>query len=87
MAWVMALSSWRMSWVLRAIAADAGVMYLPPLEVFCNKDGCLTRVGDDLVVFDEGHLTPAGSRLLMEASYSLLFSTPTAGVAPPRAPR
>ncbi|MGR9461847.1 hypothetical protein [Rhizobium leguminosarum] len=39
-------------------------------DVLCNREGCLTRVGDghdDLIAWDYGHLTLAGSIYLMNA--------------------
>jgi peptidoglycan/LPS O-acetylase OafA/YrhL len=56
-----------MSGLDRALArfsASAGVEYISPLGVFCDPDGCLTRIGADLeslTAWDEAHLTVAGS--------------------------
>jgi peptidoglycan/LPS O-acetylase OafA/YrhL len=45
-----------------------GVPYYSVKQQFCNAQGCLTRIGDrlpdDLIVFDDGHLTIAGSQYL-----------------------
>lgn len=46
-------------------AGQGGFQYLSALKVFCNADGCMTYLGDDLkeglVTFDYGHLSPAAS--------------------------
>lgn len=47
-----------------SVAAAAGVQYLSLLDVFCNEDGCLTKVPgtrSDLVTWDYGHLTTAAA--------------------------
>jgi hypothetical protein len=44
------------------------VNYLSPARIFCDKDGCLTRLGetgDTITFWDCCHLTDAGSRFLM----------------------
>jgi peptidoglycan/LPS O-acetylase OafA/YrhL len=49
---------------LKPLVETEGAEYLSPRDIFCEADRCLTRVGDgkdDLVVFDYGHLTTAGS--------------------------
>jgi peptidoglycan/LPS O-acetylase OafA/YrhL len=55
---------------LRSTSAQLGVPYYSLKEQLCNAQGCLTRVGDklpeDLIVYDDGHLTTAGARYLME---------------------
>jgi peptidoglycan/LPS O-acetylase OafA/YrhL len=52
---------------MRKIAADLGVEYISAREVFCDKDTCLTRVGDSLVASDWLHLTRTGSEFLADA--------------------
>jgi peptidoglycan/LPS O-acetylase OafA/YrhL len=52
---------------MRKIAADLGVEYISAREAFCDKDGCLTRVGDSLMVRDWLHLTRTGSIFLSDA--------------------
>jgi hypothetical protein len=45
-----------------------GVAYADVIGVFCNKEGCLTYLGDDrkggIVSWDTGHLTPIASDYL-----------------------
>jgi peptidoglycan/LPS O-acetylase OafA/YrhL len=45
-----------------------GVNYISPAKILCNKEGCLTRLGDSsdtLTACDYGHLTETGSRFLV----------------------
>jgi peptidoglycan/LPS O-acetylase OafA/YrhL len=51
---------------LRKIAAKLNVEFISARDVFCNTEGCLTRVGNSLVVSDWLHLTKTGSVLLAE---------------------
>lgn len=47
----------------------AGVRYISAYDSLCNEEGCLTRVGStatDLTAIDYGHLSPAGSRYLLD---------------------
>jgi SGNH domain (fused to AT3 domains) len=49
---------------LRKIAASFGAIYISAMEVLCNSNGCLARVGDkpgDIMQFDDNHLSKAGS--------------------------
>jgi hypothetical protein len=52
---------------LRKVAAELNVEYISARDVFCNADGCITRVGDSLVTSDSVHLTEAGSVFLIRA--------------------
>jgi peptidoglycan/LPS O-acetylase OafA/YrhL len=49
--------------------AGSRVRFVPAMDALCNADGCLVTVGDnlatDLIAFDEGHLTAAGSRFVV----------------------
>jgi len=48
------------------VVANGGE-YLSARKVFCNADGCLTRIGDDpanLTTWDYGHLTTVAARYL-----------------------
>jgi hypothetical protein len=53
--------------VLRKIAAELDVEYISARDVFCNRDGCIDRIGDSLVASDIVHLTGIGSAFLAEA--------------------
>jgi peptidoglycan/LPS O-acetylase OafA/YrhL len=64
---------------LRRYSQQAGADYISALRYLCNIDGCLTRVGDapeDLTAFDYGHLTIAGSRLLVGDLLPALLEQP-----------
>lgn len=54
--------------VLRREVPQLGATYVSALDMLCNADGCLTRVGPevtDLSAVDWGHLTKGGSTYLM----------------------
>ena len=63
---------------LAAQATAAHVEYISVIDQFCNQSGCLL-LGDrslarpDLLYRDHDHLTPSGSRLLLEASAPKIF--------------
>ena len=53
---------------LSKIAEINNINYISPLQILCNKDGCLTRVSGkelSLTAFDYGHLTIDGSEFLV----------------------
>ena len=55
---------------LRPLARELGVTYIAPLDVLCNRDGCLARVedrADQLAFWDPSHFTTAGSAWFVEA--------------------
>jgi peptidoglycan/LPS O-acetylase OafA/YrhL len=60
--------SLEMDTAMRSAAYPSGVTYLSMKDVLCDNTGCLTRVGPDLerdiIVWDYGHLTPAGSAFI-----------------------
>jgi peptidoglycan/LPS O-acetylase OafA/YrhL len=63
--------------ILEADAAANGVKYISLRNIMCNQDGCMARVGPDgsqLMAFDTGHLTTAGSRYITEAILPLIFN-------------
>lgn len=56
--------------VMRASVVPLGAEFISASDVFCNAQGCLTRIGDavgDLVASDQVHLTEKGSVFLIEA--------------------
>jgi hypothetical protein len=62
--------------VVRPLAQRRGVVYVAPLDILCNAQGCLARLGpglDQLVVWDTAHFTVAGSVYFARAAASLLF--------------
>jgi peptidoglycan/LPS O-acetylase OafA/YrhL len=46
--------------------ALVGVEYVSARKIFCDASGCLNRIGNELLVSDGLHLTPAGSRYLID---------------------
>jgi peptidoglycan/LPS O-acetylase OafA/YrhL len=56
---------------MSAASEKLGVPYYSVKNQLCNAQGCLVRVGnrlpDELIVFDDGHLTVSGARYLMAA--------------------
>jgi peptidoglycan/LPS O-acetylase OafA/YrhL len=69
---------WRLDAAMAAQAAAANVRYVSVVHDLCDPSGCQT-VGDrtlprpDLLYRDRDHLTPTGSRVLLEQSRSVLF--------------
>ena len=52
---------------LRRTAAATESSFHSPAAVLCDPNGCRTRAGETLLYRDAGHLTPAGSRFVVEA--------------------
>ncbi len=56
--------------ILKNQLYSKNVYYLSLKDFLCNKDGCLTSTGKDLtkdlIVFDYGHLTEAGAKLITQ---------------------
>lgn len=54
--------------VMSELEYPENVSYVSLKSILCNADGCLITVGDnpktDLIVWDYGHLTPAGSSFI-----------------------
>jgi peptidoglycan/LPS O-acetylase OafA/YrhL len=56
--------------VMRARLVPLGAEFISASDVFCNADGCLTRIGDsarDISVSDQVHLTEKGSVFLIQS--------------------
>jgi peptidoglycan/LPS O-acetylase OafA/YrhL len=53
---------------LKKRLANSGAVYADIISTFCNKDGCMTYLGDDIKTgitsWDYGHLTPLASEYL-----------------------
>jgi hypothetical protein len=47
-------------------AAELGVEFVSIRDTLCKDGECRTRIGDDLVVSDIDHLTPAGANYVVE---------------------
>ena len=55
--------------VLAELARRYGMEYASPLQILCNEEGCLTRVGDgsnSLTTWDPEHFSAAGSEYVVE---------------------
>jgi peptidoglycan/LPS O-acetylase OafA/YrhL len=64
--------------MLGALSLELGIQYISVRNVFCNEDGCLTRIGPnerELTAFDPGHLTVAGSIFLVAHTLDEILST------------
>jgi peptidoglycan/LPS O-acetylase OafA/YrhL len=68
---------------LRERSSIAGASYVSPIDLMCDEKGCVTRVGkdaDDVIAWDNAHLTIAGSIYLVDRFPQSLFvgaSTPS----------
>lgn len=62
-------SSLKMDAMLKTAPWPKNTEYFSIHDLLCNDDGCLTRVGEnlrtDLIVWDYGHMTEAGSRYVV----------------------
>jgi len=52
--------------LVRAALVASGVEFLSPGSVLCASGRCVTRLGNDTLYQDGGHLTAAGSRLVVD---------------------
>jgi hypothetical protein len=50
---------------LQSAAAALGVEFVSIYDIACKNGECRTRIGDDLMVGDRDHFTPAGSRYVV----------------------
>jgi hypothetical protein len=48
------------------LARQSGATYESAASILCDDDGCLTRAGGNVTMFDESHLTPSASRYVVE---------------------
>jgi hypothetical protein len=51
---------------MKDISETLGIEYVSGRKVFCDPNGCLNRIGNELLVSDGLHLTPAGSKYLID---------------------
>jgi peptidoglycan/LPS O-acetylase OafA/YrhL len=51
---------------LKVAANKLGVEYISLWNLLCDKVGCLTRIGADLIISDWLHFTPEGSKYVMK---------------------
>jgi hypothetical protein len=72
--------------VMRAKLEPLGAEFISAADVFCNAQGCLTRIGDaaaDITVSDQVHITEKGSVFLIASIIDRLL----AGAASASKPR
>ncbi len=53
---------------MQAFVRGSPATYISVFDIYCNADGCMTRVGDEadsIVAWDSAHLTSAGSKYLV----------------------
>ena len=58
---------------MKDVSETLGVEYISARAVFCDASGCLNRIGNELLVSDTLHLTPAGSRYLIDRVAPMLL--------------
>jgi len=61
---------------LRSLAAELGISYISPEDIFCDPNGCLIRIGsraEDLLQMDRAHFTAAGSIYFIDAIERQVF--------------
>lgn len=61
---------------MRAAAQRHGIHYISLLDILCNADGCLTKLGDApdaLVGYDQGHLSLLGAEFVVKQFPAALF--------------
>ena len=51
---------------MKDVSEALGVEYISARKVFCDASGCLNRIGNELLVSDGLHLTPTGSKYLLD---------------------
>jgi hypothetical protein len=51
---------------MKDVSEALGVEYISARRAFCDASGCLNRIGDELLVSDGLHLTPTGSKYLLD---------------------
>jgi hypothetical protein len=64
--------------LLRELSHKLAVQYISVRNVFCNDNGCLTRIGpsnSQLTAFDPGHLTVPASIYLAEKTLDYILDT------------
>jgi hypothetical protein len=68
---------------MRSMSAESGVPYYSLKDQLCNAQGCMTRVGEDLpedlIVFDDGHMTAAGASYLVGSGLGIKITSLLAG--------
>jgi peptidoglycan/LPS O-acetylase OafA/YrhL len=64
--------------LLQQLSGELGIDYISVRNVFCNDDGCLSRIGpgdSQLTIFDSGHLTVPGAIFLAAQTLDRILGT------------
>ncbi len=51
---------------MQSVSDALGIEYVSARKVFCDPSGCLSRIGNELLFSDGVHLTPTGSKYLID---------------------
>lgn len=64
---------------LKQLATEKGISYISLLNILCNENGCMTKVGnepEDLIGYDDGHLSRKGGAFVAQHFPTDFFKTP-----------
>jgi SGNH domain (fused to AT3 domains) len=64
---------------LNKLAQEKRVSYISLLNILCNQDGCLTKIGDepeDLIGYDDGHFSRKGGEFVAKQFPMEFFNIP-----------
>lgn len=64
--------------LLRELSDQLGIRFISVRDVFCNENGCLTRIGPndlELTAFDPGHLTVPGSTFVAHQTLNRILDS------------
>jgi SGNH domain (fused to AT3 domains) len=64
---------------LNQLTLEKGISYISLLNILCNQDGCLTKVGDepeDLIGYDDGHFSRKGGEFVAKQFPVDFFKNP-----------
>ena len=69
--------------IMRSASLETRIPYYSLKGQLCDSQGCLTRVGeklpDELIVFDDGHLTASGATYLVRSGLGQRIDSLLAG--------
>jgi peptidoglycan/LPS O-acetylase OafA/YrhL len=71
---------------MRSTLMGDGAEYISAWDAMCDKDGCLTRLGEkpeDLVASDQHHLTESGSTFIIQSIKDTIVPVGAPGFDPP----
>ncbi len=61
---------------LKQLTVEKDVAFISLLDILCNKDGCITKIGpnpEDLVGYDDGHLSKKGGEFVAKQFPNAFF--------------